>query len=141
MNKLNLYGQTEKGVTHMNKKPVIAVFYGWTFILGITLLASIVLALILKFTDLNEPTLSTLTLIIGLLTLFMGGVIAGIKGKTRGWLVGSIVGIGFSLLIFFIQYLGYQHTFTLSQSFHHLGFFIAALIGGIIGVNFFSQKN
>lgn len=141
MNKLILDGQTERGVTCMNNRPVMGILYGWTFILGLILLASIVLALLLKFTELNEPTLSTITLIIGLIALFIGGFIAGIKGKAKGWMIGAVVGLGFSLFIFVIQYLGYQESFTLLQTFHHMGFFIVALIGGIFGVNFVNQKD
>jgi|SRR5690625_1017386 len=128
------------GEKRMNK-PIVALFYGWTVVLAIILLTSICLALILRFTELNEPTLSTITLVLGLIGLFVGGFVAGIKSKAKGWITGGAIGIGFSLFIFLIQYLGYEQTFTFSQSLHHLGFLIAALIGGIIGVNFVSQQD
>src|SRR5699024_7208090 len=80
------------------------------------------LALILRFTELNEPTLSTITLVLGLIGLFVGGFVAGIKSKTKGWITGGAVGIGFSLFIFLIQYLGYVLTCTFSLSLHDGGF-------------------
>ncbi|WP_404453199.1 TIGR04086 family membrane protein [Virgibacillus necropolis] len=119
----------------MRKQQFIALTYGWTVILGLIFISSIVLALLLKFTPLNEPTLSWVTLVIGLITLFIGGIVAGTKGKHKGWLIGGITGLGFTFFTFAVQYLGYQQTFSMEQSLNHLGFILVAVVGGVIGVN------
>ncbi|MBR3118388.1 TIGR04086 family membrane protein [Oceanobacillus profundus] len=119
----------------MQKNQLTALLYGWIVVLGIILLSSVVLALVLQFTAFDEPGLKWTTLIIGILALFLGGITAGAKGKSKGWLIGTTIGLGFTLLIFLVQYLGYQQGFSLEQSIHHLGFLAAALVGGIIGVN------
>lgn len=119
----------------MKKQQFIALLYGWIVILGLILLTSFVLGLLLRFSSMDETTLSWVTLTIGLIALFIGGIVAGVKGKQKGWVIGSITGLGFTLFTFLVQYLGYQQTFSLEQSLHHAGFIAAALIGGVIGVN------
>lgn len=124
----------------MKNKQLIALFYGWIFIFSIIIVTSIVIALLLRFTSFNEPTLSWVTLIIGLIALFIGGLVAGLKSRAKGWIIGGIVGLGFTLFIFFIQYLGYKQAFSLGQTFHHIGYIVSALLGGIFGVNIISNE-
>lgn len=124
----------------MKSNQITALVYGWIVVLGLILISSIALALLLQFTSFNEPTVSYLTLAIGLIALFIGGFVAGIKGKGKGWLIGGITGLGFTIFTFLVQYLGYEQTFSMEQSFHHAGYIFAALIGGIIGVNIISEN-
>ncbi|WP_067727300.1 TIGR04086 family membrane protein [Oceanobacillus damuensis] len=119
----------------MQKNQFIALLYGWIVVFGIILISSFVLALILNFTSFERPGLEWATLIIGLVALFSGGITAGIKGKAKGWMIGGTIGLGFSLIIFLVQYLGYQQGFSLEQSLYHLAYLAVALLGGIIGVN------
>lgn len=120
----------------MKSNQFTALLYGWIVVFSLVLITSIVLALLLRFTSLNEPTLSWITLVIGFLSLFIGGLVAGLKGQSKGWIIGGITGIGFTLFVFLVQYLGYKQSFSLEQSLHHLGYIIAALVGGVLGVNF-----
>ncbi|MGM8364689.1 TIGR04086 family membrane protein [Virgibacillus sp. W0181] len=119
----------------MEKNHFTAMVYGWIVILGLILVSSVTLAFLLRFTSFNEPTISYVTLAIGLISLFTGGIVAGIKGKGKGWLIGGITGLGFTIFTFSVQYLGYQQAFTMEQSLHHAGYILAALLGGMIGVN------
>ncbi|ASN05122.1 TIGR04086 family membrane protein [Virgibacillus necropolis] len=119
----------------MGKQQFIALSYGWIVILGLIFISSIVLALLLKFTPFNEPTLSWVTLVVGLITLFIGGIVAGTKSKQKGWLIGGLTGLGFTLFTFSVQYLGYEQTFSIEQSLNHLGYILVAVVGGVIGVN------
>lgn len=119
----------------MQEGKLAALLYGWIFILGLLLLSSIVIALFLRFTNLTESMLSIITLIVGLLILFTGGLIAGIKGRARGWMIGLTIGIGFTIFTFFVQYFSFNEPFTFTQSLYHLGYIISAMFGGMIGVN------
>ncbi|MEC5422065.1 TIGR04086 family membrane protein [Virgibacillus sp. C22-A2] len=119
----------------MRKQQFTALMYGWIIVLGLILLASFILAFLLRFTTFNEPTLSWVALVIGLISLFIGGMVAGVKGKAKGWIIGAITGLGFTLFTFLVQYLGYQQAFSLEQSVHHIGYILAALFGGVVGVN------
>ncbi|WP_284139701.1 MULTISPECIES: TIGR04086 family membrane protein [unclassified Virgibacillus] len=123
------------------RQQFIGLLYGWTAIFSLILFTSIILATILRFTSLNEPTLSWITLSIGLLVLFIGGFIAGMKGKEKGWFMGTFTGLGFTLFTFLVQYLGYQQAFSMEQSLHHAGYVLAALIGGVFGVNMLTSAN
>lgn len=125
----------------MKKQQFTALMYGWVIVLGLIFIASIILALLLRFTTFNEPTLSWVTLVIGLLCLFIGGLVAGVKGKAKGWIIGGVTGLGFTLFTFLVQYLGYQQMFSLEQSLHHIGYILAALFGGMIGVNVIAGDN
>jgi putative membrane protein (TIGR04086 family) len=125
----------------MQKQYITAIMYGWIIVLGLILITSFLLALLLRFTTFNEPTLSWLTLGIGLGALFIGGLIAGLKGKAKGWVIGAITGAGFTLLTFMVQYLGYHQGFSFEQSLYHGGYILAALLGGVIGVNMAGPVN
>lgn len=125
----------------MRKQYITALMYGWIIVLGLILITSLLLALLLRFTTFNDPTLSWLTFAIGLIALFIGGFVAGMKGKAKGWIIGGITGAGFTLLIFLVQYLGYHQGFSLEQSLYHGGYILAALLGGMIGVNMTSPAN
>jgi len=127
------------GGISMRKQQFIGLLYGWIVVLGLILISSIILAVLLQFTAFNDPTLSWVAFGTGLVSLFIGGMIAGIKGKAKGWVIGGITGIGFTLFIFLVQYLGYQQGFTMEQSLHHLGYILAALLGGVIGVNIIGE--
>lgn len=119
----------------MKNKQLLSLVYGLIFIFGIIFVSSIIIALLLRFTTFNEPALSWATLITGLIALFIGGLVAGLKSKAKGWVIGGMVGLGFTLIIFLIQYLGYKQSFSFGQSLHHVGYILSALLGGIIGVN------
>src|SRR5690625_1094701 len=119
----------------MKNKQFIALLYGWIVVLGLIIINSIILALFLQFTSLNEPTLSWITLTIGLIALFLGVLVAGVRGKSKGWIIGGLIGIGFTIFVLAVQYIGYQQLFSWEQSAHHLGYLVAAVVGGILGVN------
>ncbi|AIF43322.1 TIGR04086 family membrane protein [Virgibacillus sp. SK37] len=121
-------------------KQLTAVVYGLVMVLGLILITSIFLALLLRFTSFNDPILSWVTLGIGLISLFIGGLVAGAKGKAKGWIIGGVTGFGFTLFTFLVQYLGYQQGFSLEQSIHHLAYISAAVLGGIVGVNTLGTK-
>ncbi|RDW21685.1 TIGR04086 family membrane protein [Oceanobacillus chungangensis] len=125
----------------MQRQLFIALLYGWIFVFSFILLSSIILALLFRFTAFNENSLAWIALTIGFVTLFIGGFIAGAKGKMKGWIIGGLTGLGFTLFTFLVQYLGYQHGFSMEQTFTHLGYMLASVIGGVIGVNIFGSRN
>ena len=94
----------------------------------------------MRFTSINEFMLSYLSLSIGILSLLIGGIVAGMKGKEKGLIIGALTGIGFTVLTFLIQYLGYNETFSMQQMIYHLAYIISAMIGSIIGVNLATSR-
>lgn len=124
----------------MESKPFIGMLYGWIVILGSIFIMSIILTFIFRMTAMTEVSLTWITLAIGLIILFIGGIVAGIKGKQKGWVIGGAVGIGFTLFTFIVQYLGYHEPFSISQFMYHIGYIFAATIGGVLGVNMSSTE-
>lgn len=124
----------------MGSKTLYSVFYSWIVILSIMILGSVFLALLIKFSNYQASVFSTMTLTLSYSALFVGGVVAGLKNKERGWFVGALTGISFSFIVFMIQFLGYNKAFSVEQNLTHLGFILLATLGGMIGVNFFSNS-
>ncbi|HHY72883.1 MAG TPA: TIGR04086 family membrane protein [Bacillus bacterium] len=119
----------------MAKNSFSAILSGVITTFIIVLVSSLVLSLLLRFTNVQESSLTWVILILSFLALFIGGFVSGGKGKQRGWLVGAGTGLLFSLLVFLMQFLGYQTSFSIEQMAYHLGYIIVALLGGVIGVN------
>ncbi|WP_053074989.1 TIGR04086 family membrane protein [Ornithinibacillus californiensis] len=125
----------------MRNQQFTALLYGWIVILGLILVSSMAIALLLRFSSFSEPATDWVTLVIGLISLFIGGAVAGAKGKQKGWMIGIMTGLGFTVFTFLVQYLGYQVGFTLQQAIHHFFYILAALFGGAVGVNIASNND
>ncbi|WP_017755929.1 TIGR04086 family membrane protein [Calidifontibacillus oryziterrae] len=124
----------------MKRNSLKAMLYGVITIFVIVLFSSLVLSLLLRFTDIKESSLTWVVLTLSFLALFVGGFVSGGKGKQKGWLIGSGTGLLFTLLVFLVQYLGYQTGFSLEQLYFHIAYIAVALIGGVIGVNITSRR-
>lgn len=125
----------------MRRQLFHALLYGWITVLGLILISSIIIAFLLRVTSFDDKLLTWVALSIGILSLFIGGLITGLKGKTKGWMIGALTGIGFTIFTFSVQYLGYHQGFSLEQSIHHLAYIFAAIVGGILGVNILGETS
>lgn len=111
------------------------ILYGLIAIFSAMLLTSLAVSLLLTATSLEESSFNWLITAISFLSLFIGGFISGGKGKERGWMIGALTALSFSLIILLFQYLGFGKTFTAEQLLYHLGFLGVCMLGGIFGVN------
>jgi putative membrane protein (TIGR04086 family) len=118
-----------------NRRSLLAIGYGVGTILFIIILSSFVLSLVLKFTDVDETSLTWLILTISAVALFIGGFISGGKGQERGWLIGALTGAAFTLLVYLVQFLGFQASFSVKQTLLYFLYILISVLGGIIGVN------
>lgn len=116
-----------------------AILLGLITILLIILSTSVIISIVLSFTSLTESSVSWLITSIAFIALFLGGAMAGIKAKRKGWLIGGSTAIIFSIITFLIQYLGYDTTFTPTQYVIHACYILAAVVGGVISVNMFHK--
>ncbi|MEI5905704.1 TIGR04086 family membrane protein [Bacillus spongiae] len=112
-----------------------AVLFGLATILGIAIVFSAIFATILRFTNLQESSISLFITIVSFIALFSGGFITGGKAKEKGWLFGTLTGGLFSLLVLSFRYLGYDQLFTLQEVVYHICYIVTAMMGGILGVN------
>lgn len=120
---------------------VIAVLSGIVFILAFMLCASIILTVIIKYTQMTEITFGYITFAIGILAYFIGGIVTGLKARKNGLLLGLFTGTSFSALTFLIQYLGYDNSFSTSQLIYHCTYVLVAIFGSIISVNITSKNH
>ncbi|MDF2558441.1 MAG: family rane protein [Bacillales bacterium] len=112
-----------------------AVFYGVVSIFIFAAISSLLFSLILRFTDVKESSVSYIVLFLSFLSLFIGGFISGGKGKRSGWMLGSGVGLIYTLIVFLYQYLGLDTLFSAKQLIYYASYILTAMMGGILGVN------
>lgn len=117
-----------------------AILYGLITIFVIALVTSLTFSLLLKFTSLTESSITWVLLGISLVTLFVGGFVAGGNGKEKGWLIGGITAILYSLIILLFKFLGHGQVFTTEELMYHGGFLLIAMLGGVFGVNLSSSR-
>lgn len=123
------------------KKLSTAIGFGIITLLILASMISMVIALLLKFTDLNEETLAVTIFILALLSMLISGFTAGKKAQGKGWLVGFTTGLTFTILVFLVNYLGFSQTLSNSQLLYQLALMGASTLGGIFGVNMSKQNN
>lgn len=103
-------------------------------------MSSLIFSLILRFSSTQETSLQFIVTAVSFVTLFVGGFISGGKGKQKGWLLGGLTGLVYSLIIFLFQYLGYDRLFDVEQVVYHTCYILTAMMGGILGVNISTTK-
>ncbi|WP_078432445.1 TIGR04086 family membrane protein [Metabacillus halosaccharovorans] len=117
-----------------------AILFGLITIFVMALVTSLIFSLLLKFTSLTESSITWLILGLSILALFIGGFVAGGNGKEKGWLIGGITAILFSLIILLFKFLGHGEIFSVQELMYHGGFLLIAMLGGIFGVNVSSSR-
>ncbi|MED3562167.1 TIGR04086 family membrane protein [Bacillus xiapuensis] len=112
-----------------------SVLYGLIFIFAFAAISSLIVSLILKFTSTREASLQYIITALSFIALFGGGFLSGGKRKEKGWVIGGVTGLIYSLIVFLFQYLGYDKLFTFDQIIYHTCYTLIAMMGGILGVN------
>jgi putative membrane protein (TIGR04086 family) len=97
--------------------------------------SSLIFSLILRFTSTREISLQYIVTAVSFIALFGGGFLSGGKRKEKGWLIGGVTGLIYSLIVFLSQYLSYDHLFSADQVIYHICYTLIAMMGGILGVN------
>ncbi|SMQ83168.1 putative membrane protein, TIGR04086 family [Bacillus sp. OV166] len=113
----------------------VSILYGLIFILVFAVICSIIFAFILKFTSAREVSLQYVITALSFIGLFGGGFLSGGKRKEKGWLIGGLTGLIYSIVVFLFQYLGYDRLFNAEQVIYHTCYTLIAMMGGILGVN------
>lgn len=117
-----------------------AVLYGMIFIFLFAALCSIIFAFILRFTSIRESSLQYVITAASFIGLFGGGFLSGGKRKQKGWLIGGLIGLLYSLIVFLFQFLGHDRLFDGEQLVYHTCYTLIAMMGGILGVNMSSSS-
>ncbi|WP_416827446.1 TIGR04086 family membrane protein [Ectobacillus polymachus] len=117
------------------KKITTAIMFGLGMILLLAAITSFFVALLAKLTTISDSTLSIIIFVCAIISMAIAGIIAGIKAKGKGWIVGSLTGVSFTILVFLINYLGFSKGISSGGLLYHIGCIGASTMGGIIGVN------
>jgi putative membrane protein (TIGR04086 family) len=118
-------------------RPILA---GYLTMIIMLLVISAILSFLLAFTSLRESSVQWFFLPVTLLTLFIGGVIAGYRAGEKGWYYGAIGGALFTLTVWLISYLGFDFTPTTKNFILYVAYILLAMLGGMIGVNMSPRK-
>lgn len=112
-----------------------AVLFGTLVIFILAIISSLLFAFLLRFTSLQEASVQYIISAISFISIFMGGFISGGRGKQKGWMIGGLTGIVYSLIVFLYQFLGLDSLFNFEQIIYHICYILIAMMGGILGVN------
>ncbi|MFJ8529755.1 TIGR04086 family membrane protein [Bacillus sp. NPDC094106] len=123
------------------KRLSTAIGFGVITVLVLASITSMTIALLLKFTNINEGTLAITIFVFALLSMLISGFVAGKKAQGKGWLVGFTTGLTFTILVFLVNYLGFSHSLSNSQLLYQLALMGSSTLGGIFGVNMTKRTN
>ena len=118
-----------------SRKISSAIVYGTFSIFVMAVIFSLFFSLLLRFTSLTESSLSYIILILSFLSIFIGGIISGGKGKRQGWLLGGGTGLLYTIIILLFQYLGFDSHFAAREGIQSGCDVRVAMMGGVLGVN------
>ncbi|WP_442603508.1 TIGR04086 family membrane protein [Paenibacillus sp. KN14-4R] len=112
--------------------PILSgLIYAFVIMFAGTLFTSLILLL----TSANESNLPAFSYINHIISLLVGGWVAGKKSGTKGWYYGGMLGCIYTLIIFMIAFLSFDAGLN-GRSFLLLCVsLLSAGIGGIFGVN------
>lgn len=124
----------------MRKNQMLAVLYGCASTLVLLIIGNSILSIAIQSQFVTNENIFFVSFTVGLAILFISGLIAGMKGKEHGWLLGGFVGLAFIIMTFFIQYVGLEEQVSLKQSFYLITYMLSSMIGSVVGVNFTYKK-
>jgi putative membrane protein (TIGR04086 family) len=123
------------GIIEESKNLGSAVLFGTLTIFILAIFSSIIFSILLRFTSLQESSIQWVVTAISFIAIFAGGFISGGKGKEKGWLLGGLTGLIYSMIVFLFQFLGLDSLFNFEQIIYHICYILIAMMGGILGVN------
>lgn len=119
----------------MERGAVSSMLYGIMYTVILVLAGSLLLALLLEWTPLQESQMPVAMFLVNGIALLCGGFIAGRRSEARGWLSGAMSGLGYALVMLIIGFLA----FDLKIGPEALLFLTTAVclgtLGGALGIN------
>jgi putative membrane protein (TIGR04086 family) len=113
-------------------RPVLA---GLIFIIVTLVVLSLIVSAVLLFSSVTENAIQWFLLPATLITVMIGGLIAGSKAGHKGWYFGIMTGIGFIILSWLMSFLGFNLSPDMYTLLMYASCLAIAMLGGIIGVN------
>ena len=104
--------------------------------LSITVIALIIFAIILTYTNIEENVINPVIMIITAISILIGSSIGNTKMKKNGLLNGAIIGGIYLTLIYIISsIINHNFILTVQSVIIIISGIICGMLGGIIGIN------
>lgn len=122
--------------TNSKTNYILPIIKGSFWGVAFSLLCILIFAFILKYTTLSESTIQPINQVIKGISLLVACFVASRKINKKGWLVGILIGLCYTLLTFIIfSILNGGFSFGLPLLFDTLFGTIGGLIAGIICIS------
>ena len=105
----------------------------------VMMIASVILAALLRFTNMFTSHYTFISITIGCIALCIGGIVAGKKGASKGWLLGALMSGCIILIAFVIQLFVTKAPIEGMQCSYYALYILFGTFGGIIGVHFANE--
>lgn len=96
---------------------------------------SIIVSLLLLWTDLQESRLAAYSFVIHGLAVLAGGLISGRRAGNKGWYHGGILGLSYCFVVMIVGFLAFDAGFNTTTPIMITLCFLLGALGGIVGVN------
>ncbi len=115
---------------------ILQLTKGVFWALSFALLAILIFAFIIKYTDISSNAIQPINQVIKALSILCGCFVFGKKIKNKGWLWGGVIGLLFTIMAFLIfSILDGSFTFNLSLLNDILFGTLMGIIAGIICIS------
>lgn len=123
-------------VQKMNRFRIASpLFSGLVYALIWMIAGTVIVSLLLLWTDIQETRLSAFSFIVHSIAVFAGGLVSGKRAGSKGWYHGGIVGLLYSLLVMMIGFLAFDAGIQKETPVLITLCFLLGALGGILGVN------
>ncbi len=112
-----------------------SVLRGLLVSLILLLVGSLLVGIIVNFTNIANLSFNKILFLINYLSIFIGGIVAAYSAKGRGWLNGGLVGLIYMLIIILLGSIWNPIIFSFSLLSRVMIGCLVSAVGGMIGVN------
>lgn len=98
-------------------------------------LGTLIVSLLLLWSNVQESSLPTYGKIIHGIAIFVGGWVSGKRAASRGWYHGGLLGVLYAVLVWIVGFLAYDNGLNLTSLAMLTGSFGSGALGGMLGVN------
>lgn len=109
-----------------------ALLYSSIGLFGLTL----IMTLLNYINIINISIVNIFSYIIPFISLFIGGIIMGKSSQKKGWLEGLKFGLIVTIILFMLNFLGFDQGYTKDNIILYIIVMIASILGGMMGINF-----
>lgn len=96
---------------------------------------SLILSLLLKWSQLGEGNLGGWTYVVHALSVILGSFVSGKRSNRKGWHQGALTGLMYSIVLFIVSFLALDSTIEIKDFLLFIPALLLGTLGGIAGKN------